>query len=139
MKRRALGAISNQRTINVALQDYAQLKLFYNSNPLTQCTSLEHVTNSGQQRVDLLETGLAGFTPGSGDCEINFGYAVPIGGPEENFQAACCVGEYVDLQFFQGSLSYAGRGKIITNRVSQSTNQSVEGTVNWVGEMKPFE
>lgn len=121
------------------MQDYATMAAFVNSNALQQITSIEHVTNSGQQRVDLLNEGLGGFSPGPGDCEINIGFVVPIGGPEENFQAICARGEYVDLQIFQGPLSFAGRGKFLTVRVNRSTNQSLEGTINWLGELKPYE
>jgi hypothetical protein len=123
----------------VALQDYAKLAILYNGNALTQLTSLEHETNSGQQRIDLLNEGLSGFTPGSGDCTINIGYAVPIGGAEATFQEDCASGTYVTLQMFQGVKSYIGRGKILNNKVSQSTNNPVEGTCQWLGELKPIE
>ena len=43
----------------MALQDYSQLKGFYNDAPITQVTSLEIVTEAGNQRVELLE-GLGG-------------------------------------------------------------------------------
>ena len=123
----------------MALQDYAILKVFVNGDPLTQLTRCLQRTESGQIRVDILETGLAGWTPGSGNCQIELGYAVPIGGPEENFQAMSVSGEFVDFQMFQGKLTYTGRGKIMNAEVSQSVNAATEGSCMWEGEFKAFE
>jgi len=123
----------------VALQDYARLGLIYSGNALTQLTSVGMSTNSGQQRIDLLNEGLAGFTPGSGDVTIDIGYAIPIGGPEAPYQQDCASGAFVTMQVFEGALSYIGRGKIITNSVSQSVNAAAEGTCQWMGELKPLE
>jgi hypothetical protein len=123
----------------VALSDYARLGIIYNGNALTQVTSVGMTTNSGQNRVDLLNEGLAGFTPGSGDVTIDIGYAIPIGGPEATYQQDCATGTYVTMQVFEGALSYIGRGKIMTNGVSQSVNAAAEGTCQWMGELKPIE
>lgn len=123
----------------MALQDYSKLAVFINGNLLSQVTSINHVTNSGNIRIDLLNEGLAGFTPGSGDCTLELGFVVPAGGPEENFQGICQAREFVDVQVSLGSLDYAGRGKFENVNVSQSVNASVEGTVSWTGEFAPFE
>jgi len=123
----------------MALQDYAKLKCFYNNDALTQVTSLSHVTNSGNQRVDLLNEGLGGFTEGSGDVTIEVGFAVPIGGMEENFQADCANKAFVTMQFFAGKDSYIGRGKIDTVSIDQTVGSSVEGKFTWIGELKPME
>lgn len=120
----------------MALQDYARLGVFYNSNALTQLTSIGLTTNSGQQRIDLLNEGLAGFTPGSGDCTVDIGFVVPIGGTEDTFQEDCATGTFVTLQIPIGRKSYIGRGKIQSVHVSQATNANVEGTFNWMGELK---
>lgn len=117
-------------------QDFAKLVLFYNGNLLTQLTSVALNTNSGQQRVDLLNEGLSGFTPGSGDVTIDVGFVVPIGGTEDTFQEDCAEGAFVTLQVGVGKKSYIGRGKLMSCNISQSTNANVEGTFNWVGELK---
>jgi hypothetical protein len=122
-----------------SLQDYAQLKAFYNGSPITQITSIRITTNSGNVRVDLLNEGLGGFTNGTGDVTIEIGFAVPVTGLEFDYQQDAANHEYVDLQIFIGRASYAGRGKIETNDISQSTGAAVEGTFTWVGELKPFE
>ncbi len=123
----------------MALQDYARLSVFYNGNALTQITSLSHTTNSGQQRVDLMNEGLGGFTPGPGDCTVDVGYAVPIGGTEDTFQEDCASGKFVSLQIPIGAKNYLGLGKIMTNTVSGSTGANVEGTFSWTGELRPLE
>jgi|GEM_PF-2442800 len=121
------------------LQDYAKIPVFYNGTKLIQITSVKMTMNSGQQRVDLLNEGLGGFTPGSGDVSIELGFVIPIGGPEANFQQDCDLGKYVTFQVGIGRLSYIGRGKILSVDMSQSTNASSEGSLSWVGQKKSIE
>jgi hypothetical protein len=120
----------------MALQDYARLACFFNGNSLTQVTKIGIKTESGQQRVDLLNEGLAGFTPGSGACTVDVSFAVPIGGCEDEFQEQCVQGAYVTIQIPIGSKSYIGRGKLETVDITQSVNGATEGTFTWLGEMK---
>jgi hypothetical protein len=119
-----------------ALQNYSRFVVFYNGQSLEQITSCERSTNSGQQRVDLLNEGLGGFSPGSGDVTIAIGFAVPIGGTEADFERDAAEGRFVDMQIGLGRTSYAGRGKITDVRVSQSVNAAVEGSFNWTGELR---
>lgn len=123
----------------MATQDYIKLAIFYNSNALTQITSISHTTESGQQRVDLLNEGVGGFTPGSGSCEIEVGFVVPIGGLEDTFQEDCANGTYVTLQIPIGPKDYIGRGKLMNVKISQSTGAVTEGTWTWTGQLKPIE
>ncbi len=123
----------------MALNDYARLACLYNGNPLTQLTSLHHTTNSGQQRVDLMNEGLGGFTPGPGDCTIEVGFAVPIGGTEDEFQEDCANGAFVTLQVPIGRKDYIGLGKIMNVSISGSTGANVEGTFSWTGELKALQ
>jgi len=64
------------------LQDHARLAIFVDQTVQIEITSIQMTTNSGQNRVDLLNEGLAGFTPGSGDVNLQIGFAVPKGGQE---------------------------------------------------------
>ncbi len=121
------------------LQDYAKIPVFYNGTKLIQITSIKMTTNSGQQRVDLLNEGLGGFTPGAGDVTIELGFVIPIGGPEANFQQDCDAGKYVTFQVGIGRLGYIGRGKIMSCDMGQSTNASSEGSLQWVGQRKSIE
>ncbi len=123
----------------MALGDYARLALYYNGNPLEKITSLEMVTNSGLQRVDLLNEGFAGFTPGSGDVQIDVGFVVPADGTEDTFQEDCANLEFVTLQMPVGRKDYIGKGKILSVRIGQSTGASVAGSFSWLGEPKPLE
>lgn len=122
----------------MALQDFAKLAVFYNGNALTRVTSISLDTESGEQRVDLLNEGLSGFTPGSGSVSISVGFVVPIGGTEDEFQEDCATGTYVTLQVPVGRKSYIGKGKLMSVKISQSTNANVEGTFEWSGELKPL-
>jgi|SRR6478752_6523553 len=123
----------------MALQDYARLAIYMDTNLLEQITSLHHTTNSGNQRVDLLNTGLSGFTPGSGDCTIEIGFAVPAGGTEEEFQEKCANKDFVVLQMPIGRKDFIGNGKIDTVSFSQSVNGSLEGSLTWIGEIAPLQ
>jgi hypothetical protein len=121
------------------LQDGAKLAYFYNGNLLEWITSLDISTDSGQNKIDLLNQGLGGFTPGSGLVTISVGFAVPIGGTEDDFQQDCANGTYVTSQVVCGKKSYIGRGKLMSCKISQSVNGSTEGSFEWTGELKPFE
>ena len=122
-----------------ALTDYAKLALFADQTNIRELTSVDMTTNSGQQRVDLLNEGLGGFSPGSGDVSISLGFTVPVGGQEYPWQQKCANGDLVTLQIIQGAEQYSGVGKIMDTSISQSVNGAIEGTINWVGELKPFE
>jgi len=123
----------------MAFTDFAKLSAFYKGNALTKLTSITITTESGQQRVDLLNEGLAGFTPGSGSVEIEIGFAVPIGGLEDTFQEDCATGAIVEMQIPIGSKDYIGLGKVMNVKISQTTAQNVEGTFTWSGQLKPIE
>lgn len=120
-------------------QDYARLPVFYNQSYLNQLTSVSHVTDSGQQPVNLLNEGLGGFSPGAGDCKIKLGFAIPIGGTEQPYQQDCANGAYVTFQIGVGSVGYIGTGKILTCDIGQNVNSASEGTLEWQGELKPME
>jgi hypothetical protein len=117
-------------------QDYANLSVFYNGNPLIQVTSISIKTQSGQQRVELLNEGLGGFTPGSGMVSIEVNFVVPIGGTEDTFQEDCTGGVFVTLQVPIGSKDYIGKGKIMNVDISQATNAVTEGSFTWEGPLK---
>lgn len=117
-------------------QDYAGLSVFYNGNLLEQVTSISFTTTSGQQRVELLNKGVGGFTPGSGATEVEIGFVVPIGGTEDEFQQDCVNGTFVTLQIPIGDKDFIGKGKIMEVKISQSTNAVTEGTFSWTGPLK---
>jgi len=121
-----------------ALQDHARLALFVEQIYMVEMTSIELATNSGQQRVDTLE-GLAGFTPGSGDCTVSCGFAIPIGGQEYPFQQTCTDGSYVTLQIPVGEVDYIGNGKFLDVSINQSVNANTEGTFTWTGELNALQ
>jgi hypothetical protein len=110
-----------------------------NGNVLTQITSLKAAWNGGQNRVDLLNEGLSGFTPGSGEVTIDIGFAVPIGGLEEDFTGAVSRGDYVSMQVFLGPKDYVGTGKLLTCDIGQSVNAAVEGNAQWMGTLAPLQ
>ncbi len=119
-----------------AAQDYANLAVFYNSNPLIQITSIKIGFASGQQRVELLNEGLGGFTPGSGLVTIEINFVVPIGGTEDTFTEDCVNGTFVTMQIPIGGKDYIGRGKIMTCDISQAVNAVTEGSFTWEGPLK---
>lgn len=123
----------------MALTDYARPNVVYKGSPLVQITSATMTTNSGLQRVDLLTEGLGGFTPGPGDVSIALGVSVPVAGFEQSFQQDCANGEFVTIQYQVGGEFYIGIGKVQDFEVSGSTGANTEGSLNWLGELKPME
>jgi hypothetical protein len=123
----------------VAQNDFAKLGSIFAGNALAKVTSLSMTTNSGLQRVDTIGEGLSGFTSGTGDVTIEFGFVIPIGGPEAEFQEHCANHATVEVEFFVGQKTYVGKGKVMTCTISQSVNQAAEGKCEWVGPLKPIE
>ena len=121
-----------------ALQDYSRLQILVDGQYHVQIESLEKVTNAGQQRVDLLNEGLAGFTPGTGDVTIRIGYVIPRQGFELDFDSAAANGDYHTCQIPIADKNYIGTGKFLNNNISQQTNNAVKGTTEWLGELKPL-
>lgn len=124
------------------LRDHARLQLIVDQNVQIEITSIQMTTNSGQQRVDLLNEGLAGFTPGSGDVSLQVGFAVPLATSDQtvyNWQAKCANGDYVACQVIMGDKQYAGVGKFLDVAINQTVNASVEGTANWLGQLTPMQ
>ena len=115
------------------LQDHLRLKLLVNGVSQIETSSISVEFDSGAQRVDTLE-GLAGKTPGSGSVTINVTSAVPIGGPEFDYEGACVRGDYVDMQVPFGAESYIGTGWFQTAQVSQSVNANTEIQFTWIGQ-----
>ncbi len=120
----------------MALQDYAITKLFYNNAPVIQVTRVARMLKANNQAVQLLNEGLGGFVDGSGECTIEWDAPVPIGGTEFDYEGDCANKAYVDLQFFIGSRSYAGRGKLEQTDTEQSAGQHTTIKVQWHGEFK---
>lgn len=123
----------------MALQDYAQLKAFYNGSPIIQLSSISMQTDAGNQPIELLGEGLGGFTSGNGSVTIEIEFQIPIGGQEFDYQQDCANKAYVDLQIFAGRNTYAGSGKIMTHGISQSSGGATTGNFSWQGELKPFD
>jgi hypothetical protein len=123
----------------VALQDYVITKLFYNNSAVTQITRVARVVKANNVAIQLLNEGLGGFTDGSGECTIEWDAPIPIGGTEFDYEGDCVAKAYVDLQFFCGSRSYAGRGKLEEAATEQAVGAAASIKVQWVGEFKPTE
>lgn len=123
----------------MALQNYARNKVLADGTELTQVTSMQMTTSSGNQPVNLMTEGLGGFTEGSGMVAIEIGYAIPISGTEFDYQAKTANKDFVTLQVVSGANSYTGTGKFDEDSFSQSSGANAEGTVTWTGELKPFD
>lgn len=122
----------------MALQDYARLVVFLDGKEVKQAESFEHETESGQQPVLILNEGLGGFTPGSGQTNISGTLYVPIGGFEEPVQKYCAEGSYHVFQFGVGAEAVINSGKFTNVKISQSTNQATQVTFSFIGNKKAF-
>lgn len=123
----------------MAFGDFGKLGCFYNGSFLEKIISIHHTGKSGIIRVDTLNEGLSGFTPGSGDATITVNFVMPVGGTEEDFYGDMKNERIVTLQVPMGGKAYIGNGKIETVEIGQSVNASVEGTFNWLGELSELQ
>jgi len=123
----------------MALQDFSKLGCFYNGSLIEKITSIHVTGKNGIIRVDVLNEGLAGFTPGSGEVTVTVNFVVPVGGLEEAFWDDMANENFVTLQVPIGPKAYLGNGKIENVEVGQSVNASVEGSFNWLGTLSPLQ
>lgn len=112
--------------------------VFLDGKEIKLAESFEHETDGGQQPVLILNEGLGGFTPGSGQCNLSGTLYVPVGGFEENVQAYCAEGSYHTFQTGIGPSAVLNTGKFTNVKISQSTNQAAQVTYQFVGDKKPF-
>ena len=115
------------------LTDHLRLKLFVNGDSKIETSSISVQYTSNNQPVETLE-GLAGKTPGAGRVTVTVTSAVPIGGPEFDYEGAVVRGDYVELQIPAGAKSYIGTGWFDEATVSQSVNANTEISFTWIGE-----
>ncbi len=121
----------------MALQNYAVTKLFYNGSPITQITRNSRAIAMNNQAIQLMNEGLGGFTDGSPEVRLEWDAPVPIGGPEFDYEGDATARAFVDMQYFIGAKSYAGRGKLESVNTEQSAGTPTSMSVVWVGEVKP--
>lgn len=123
----------------MALQDYARSTIYFNGTELKEVMSIDVATQGGWVPVRTLSKGLAGFSGTGGSVTIKVSFAVPLGGPEANFQKKCVQGEIVSLQVPIGGIDYIGNGKVLSVDFSQSTDKELIGSFDWMGEPSPME
>ena len=123
----------------MAQTDFAKMAVFVDGGSIKMITSCELAVDAQNQRIDVMNEGLAGFSSGSGSVTINLGFVVPIGGLEVDYWGKCVRREYVEFQVWVGGAKYAGRGKIDTCDISQQTNSPTDGKLTWTGEFREFE
>lgn len=103
-----------------------------------QIESIDHETDSGQQIVLLLNEGVGGFTPGSGQTTVSGVLYVPIGGFEEPVQEYCAEGSYHTFQIGLGPKAVVNSGKFQNVKISASTGQATQVSFTFVGDVKAF-
>lgn len=123
----------------MSLQQFARSTVFFDAVELEHTTSIDFQTVGGWAPVKTIKYGLSGFSPAGGHVTVKVGFAVPIGGPEAEFQPKCVNGEIVALQIPIGSKDYLGNGQILNVDFSQSTDKELIGSFEWMGEIAPLQ
>jgi len=119
------------------LQDHLRLALLVDGVQQIKASDISLKCDGKNQPVETLE-GLAGKTGGSGMVTITGTCAIPLGGPEFDFESAVANGTYHTLQVPLGVKSYIGNGWFEDAEVSGSVGKSTEMRFTWMGEFKPL-
>lgn len=121
------------------MEDGAKLSVLIDGREQDWVTSISMDTDGGKIPIYTLKQGFTGMSPGPGHVKLTLGYAVPVGGFEENFSDwVCNLGRHT-LQIMCGALAYVGEGEFMTDKLSQSAQSALEGTVDWMGQKKSFQ
>jgi hypothetical protein len=123
----------------MALEKFARAAIALDGQWLRFVTSLSMVTDGGKTPINLLEDGLAGFSPGSGSVTITIGYAIPVGGQEYPFQQKAIRDEDVQAQLRWGGEQYVGLGQLTNDEKNRNVDSPTEGTANWTGVLDEME
>lgn len=108
---------------------YAVTGLFINGNAQAEVTSIEYTKDGGKVEVRTLKGGFVGITPSGGAIEFSIDYVVPKDGFEFNFDNAVDDKGFYEVQYGVGPHKVVAPTQFLTNRITQSTDQSVSGTV----------
>ena len=122
----------------MSFQDGAMMFVLLDGRECDQITSVSMKTDGGKIPIWTLKGGLTGFSPGPGKVELSIGYAVKVGGFEEPFQVYVATLGVHTMQVGIGPHAYVGQGEFMVDTLGQSAQSSVEGSVDWMGEKKPF-
>lgn len=123
----------------MALTKFARTAIALDGTWLKFLTSASMVTDGGKTPINLLEEGLAGFSPGSGSVTVTLGYALPMGGQEYPYQQKVTRDEDVQLQIRWGAEQYAALGQLTNDEKNRNVDAPTEGTVNWTGVLDEME
>lgn len=119
-------------------QIYGQLRVFYNGTAAEEITSVSFRTETGIVPVETMFKGLSGFSIGSGRVTVELGFNIPATGSEFDFQEDAANHAEVVLQISYGGKSYAADGMIESIDISQSSGETLTGTLTWIGPLKPI-
>jgi hypothetical protein len=122
----------------MALQDFAKLSAYVDSAYQIFMTSINITGENGEQLVRTFE-GLAGFSPGTGVMNVEFGIAIPIGGEDYPFWDKMVERAYVQLQIPVGGKTLLGTGKVTNVGINQDVDAASAESATWTGELRKMQ
>lgn len=116
----------------------ARLQIYFDGTKIKSATAITISTDGGKTPVYTLDSGLIGFSLGSGQITGTVEYAKPAGGNEYPFQPKACSDETVTVQVVLGLEHFVGEGQIMTDEQSQTVNAASAGTCTFTAEKQPI-
>ena len=114
---------------------YAKGSIFVKGKLMAQATGIEAEHRSGGQRVETIELGFAGRSPGAKGATVTIDLVVPASGEEEDFVKVMNDDEEIEIVIAGAGKKKIFKGFIDTTRESYRVNTVSARTV--VGDCKP--
>lgn len=121
------------------MEDGAKQSMFIDGELQENLSNIQVAVNSGDNRLDTIERGLAGFSHGSGDVTITGTAVVLVGGMEFDYHNAVVNRSYYTVQVTVGPTTYMGNGRFMDASYGMSVGASTEVNFTWVGELNILE
>lgn len=121
----------------MGLITYARIGLLVDSVLQVQANDVSVSVDSKAQDVETLIQGLAGFTPGAKQLEINAKWALPVAGAEFDVLGAAARGTVHSLQIPYGDKTIISQGIWKTGTLQGSVNSNTSLEAKFTGTFDP--
>jgi hypothetical protein len=112
----------------MALQTYAELKLYIDGSEQLEATNVSVEINPQRNPVDTMGKGRAGYTEGARIITVTGNAAVPAAGLEFDWFSASIKGTVHSVQVPVGNKVLKFKGVFQTSSASQSVNAATESS-----------
>ena len=108
------------------------------STPILTAMNAKCSIDSGDQEIDTLILGMAGFSDGATKISVSGEFAIPSTGLEYDFPTTCATHTTIDVGYRTGGRTYQCRGRVLKADMSTDPNKPSTISVDFKGSILGF-